>query len=111
MACGKPTPAQRLTDTRKECETCGLVSWQIAFKLDHIPPSILFGIALALRAARVDFLEVLKSGRTGRAAGRLPLAQVLVAAQVSLSIALLVAAGLSLGIIRNLNRIDLVCTR
>ena len=69
--------------------------------------ALLFGIAPAVRAAQIDFVEALKSGRTGRAAGRLPLARILVVAQVSLSLALLVGAGLFLGTLRNLDRIDL----
>jgi predicted permease len=69
--------------------------------------ALLFGIVPALRASRLEFAEALKSGRTGRAAGRLPLARVLVAAQVALSLALLVGAGLFLGTFRNLDRIDL----
>jgi predicted permease len=69
--------------------------------------ALLFGIAPALRATRIDFAEALKSGRSGRMAGRLPLARVLVAAQVSLSLALLVGAALFLETFRNLDRIDL----
>jgi len=69
--------------------------------------ALLFGIAPALRATGFDFVTALKSGRTGRAAGRLPIARVLVSAQVSLSLALLVGAVLFLGTFRNLGRIEL----
>jgi predicted permease len=69
--------------------------------------ALLFGIAPALRATGIDFAEALKSGRSGRMAGRLPLARILVAAQVSLSLALLVGAALFLGTFRNLDRVDL----
>jgi predicted permease len=69
--------------------------------------ALLFGIAPALRATGIDFATTLKSGRSARLAGRLPLARILVAAQVSLSLALLVGAGLFLGTFRNLDHIDL----
>jgi predicted permease len=68
--------------------------------------ALLFGIAPALRATGVDFGEALKSGRSGRLAGRLPLARVLIAAQVALSLALLTGAALFLTTFRNLDRVD-----
>jgi predicted permease len=68
--------------------------------------ALIFGIAPALRATNIDFAQALKAGRAGRV-GRLPLARVLVAAQVSLSLTLLVGAGLFLGTFRNLDNIDL----
>ncbi|MGA3188815.1 MAG: ABC transporter permease [Bryobacteraceae bacterium] len=69
--------------------------------------ALLFGIVPALRATGIDFAEALKSGRSGRHAGRLPLARVLVAAQISLSLTLLVGAALFLETFRNLDRVDL----
>jgi predicted permease len=68
--------------------------------------ALLFGVAPALRATGVDFAEALKSGRSGRLAGRLPLARVLIAAQVALSLALLTGAALFLTTFRNLERVD-----
>ena len=69
--------------------------------------ALLFGIAPALRATGIDFATALKSGRSSRMSGRLPLARVLVAAQVALSLTLLVGAALFLGTFRNLDRADL----
>ena len=69
--------------------------------------AVLFGIVPALRATGIDFAQTLKSARSGRTAGRLPIARILVAAQVALSLALLVGAGLFLETFRNLNEIDL----
>ncbi|HWZ31040.1 MAG TPA: ABC transporter permease [Bryobacteraceae bacterium] len=69
--------------------------------------ALLFGTMPALRATSFDFATALKSSRTGRTAGRLTLGRVLVAAQVALSLALLVGAGLFLGTFRNLDRVDL----
>ncbi len=68
--------------------------------------ALLFGVAPALRATGVDFAEALKSGRSGRLAGRLPLARVLIAAQVALSLALLTGAALFLTTFHNLERVD-----
>jgi putative ABC transport system permease protein len=69
--------------------------------------ALLFGIAPALRATGVDFAATMKTGRSGRMAGRLPLARILVAAQICLSLALLVGAALFLGTFRNLDKSDL----
>jgi predicted permease len=69
--------------------------------------AVLFGIVPALRATGIDFAETLKSSRSGRTAGRLPIARILVATQVALSLTLLVGAGLFLDTFRNLNQIDL----
>ncbi|HVT93564.1 MAG TPA: ABC transporter permease [Bryobacteraceae bacterium] len=69
--------------------------------------ALLFGTLPALRATGVDFAAALKTVRTGRSAGRLPLARLLVVAQVSLSLALLAGAALFLATFRNLDRIDI----
>jgi predicted permease len=69
--------------------------------------ALLFGIAPALRATGVDFAATMKTGRSGRIAGRLPLARILVAAQICLSLALLVGASLFIGTFRNLDRADI----
>jgi predicted permease len=60
---------------------------------------VLFGLAPAIRAARVDLNSVLKGtsrGSVGTAAqgGRIPVGKVLVVAQVALSLLLLIVAGL-----------------
>src|SRR5439155_25676065 len=61
-------------------------------------PGVLFGLAPALRATRVDLTPALKEGR-GQAGGEgrrhaLSLDRILVPAQLALSLALLVGAGL-----------------
>ncbi|HEV2488399.1 MAG TPA: ABC transporter permease [Candidatus Acidoferrales bacterium] len=73
---------------------------------------ILFGIAPAFRATRVELSHVLKSAsRTvaGSAArsGRLPIGKVLVIAQVALSLLLLIVAGLFIRSFRNLSEVQL----
>jgi macrolide transport system ATP-binding/permease protein len=62
--------------------------------------AFLFGMAPAIRATRTDFVTSVKSG--ARRFGR-----VLVAAQIALSLALLIGAVLFLSTFRNLNRVDL----
>ena len=55
--------------------------------------ALLFGTLPALRATRLQLVESLKSGRSGStAAGRSPLAKILVVSQVALSLMLMVAA-------------------
>jgi predicted permease len=73
---------------------------------------ILFGLAPALRAMRVDLNSVLKaagrgfSGASSRP-GRVPIGKVLVVAQVALSLLLLVLAGLFVRSFRNLSEVNL----
>ena len=75
--------------------------------------AVLFGLAPALRATRVELNQVLKENtRTAlRASGRLNLGKALVTGQVALSLVLLVAAGLFLGTLRNLWAVDPGFTR
>ena len=68
--------------------------------------SLLFGLLPALRVTRVDLCSGLKSQKTLGIPG-LRLGKVLVAAQVSLSVLLLVATGLLLQTLINLYQIDL----
>ncbi len=73
---------------------------------------ILFGIAPAMRALRVDLNHVLRGASgsiTGSGSGpsRLPMGRVLVGVQVALSLLLLVAAGLFVRSLRKLSAIPL----
>ena len=73
---------------------------------------ILFGLAPALRAARVDLSSVLKGtsrsiAGTGSQAGRVPVGKILVVAQVTLSLLLLVVAGLFLRSFQNLAAVQI----
>jgi len=67
---------------------------------------ILFGLAPGLRAARLDLNAVLKAGSKGVAAGgrdgKLPAGRILVAAQIALSLSVLIVAGLFLRSFQNL---------
>ncbi len=72
-----------------------------------VATALLFGLAPALRATALDSTEVLKSGRTARTSGRIPLSKPLVVAQVAISLVLLMGAVLFLGTLRNLYRVDL----
>ncbi|HEV2617568.1 MAG TPA: ABC transporter permease, partial [Candidatus Acidoferrales bacterium] len=73
---------------------------------------ILFGLAPALRARRVDLNSVLKAAARGFSGtssrpGRVPIGKVLVVAQVALSLLLLVVAGLFVRSFRNLSKVNL----
>jgi predicted permease len=68
---------------------------------------ILFGLAPALRATRIGLADAVKDGGSaGRSARRLRLGKGLIAAQVALSLALLVEAGLFVRTLRNLRNVD-----
>jgi predicted permease len=68
--------------------------------------ALLFGTLPALRGTRLQLVESLKSGRgASTAAGRSPLAKMLVVSQVALSLVLMVAACLFLRTLVNLNRV------
>ena len=85
----------------------------LAFTLGvSVLTGILFGLAPALRAKRVDLNSVLKAaarGFSGTASrpGRVPIGKVLVVAQVALSLLLLVVAGLFVRSFRNLSEVNL----
>jgi predicted permease len=69
--------------------------------------SLLFGTLPALRATRLQLTDSLKSGRgASSAAGRTPLAKILVVSQVALSLVLMVSACLFVRTLVNLNRVD-----
>jgi predicted permease len=72
---------------------------------------VLFGLAPALQATRVDVMPALKQSRTAAMAGpvrrrRVGLSQALVVAQIAFSLVLLVAAGLFAGTLSNLHAIE-----
>ncbi|MFZ0884783.1 MAG: ABC transporter permease, partial [Candidatus Acidiferrales bacterium] len=73
--------------------------------------AILFGLAPALRATRIDLSPVLKSGTTGSTAEtlhrRVPVAKILIVAQVAVSLVLLVAAGLLVHSLARLSEVKL----
>ena len=85
----------------------------LAFTLGvSVLTGILFGLAPALRASRVDLNSVLKaamrgSSRTSLHPGRVPIGKALVVAQVALSLLLLVMAGLFVRSFRNLSETNL----
>jgi predicted permease len=70
--------------------------------------ALLFGMLPAVRAARLELTPVLKEGRGGsQANARGALSNGLIVGQIAISILLLVAAGLFLRSLVNLNRVDL----
>ena len=70
--------------------------------------SILFGLAPAFRAARMELTAAIKDGGSASPSGsRLRLRKALVAGQVALSMALLVGAGLFIRTLRNLESVDI----
>jgi predicted permease len=69
--------------------------------------ALLFGMAPALRATRLDLTGSLKQGRGIAApASRISLARALIVAQIALSLVLLAAAGLFLRSLVNLTKVD-----
>jgi len=70
--------------------------------------ALLFGIAPAFRSSSADLAPTLKEGARGSSGGRgWETGKVLVAAQVALSLLLLVTAGLLIRTVRNLQQFDL----
>ena len=68
---------------------------------------IIFGILPAMRATNLDLTPTLKdTGRSSSAVGRSWLSKSLVVIQVSLSVLLLIGAGLLIRTVRNLQRVD-----
>lgn len=68
---------------------------------------ILFGLAPALRATKVDLTSALKDGAGQTGYSRSRLSKGLVVAQVAMSLVLLIGAGLFVRTLHNLTRIDL----
>ena len=70
--------------------------------------ALLFGVAPALRATRLELTPALKDGRgSSSASTRSTLSRSLIVGQIALSILLLAAAALFLRSLRNLTRVDL----
>jgi predicted permease len=84
------------------------VSWRVlGFTLAvGLASSVVFGLVPALRAAGPRLLGTLREGARGSAGGRDPLRAVLVAAEVALAIALLVASGLFIRSAWLMQRVD-----
>jgi macrolide transport system ATP-binding/permease protein len=77
---------------------------------------VLFGLAPALQATRVDVMPALKETRGGRAGGRHALwgggmGRLLVVGQIALSLLMLVAAGLFVRTLSNLQAVDIGFSR
>jgi predicted permease len=75
---------------------------------------VLFGLAPAIQATRVDVMPVLKESRTAEPRGRrlrLNLSHTLVVAQIAISLVLVVAAGLFVRTLSNLQSRDVGFTR
>ena len=72
---------------------------------------VLFGLAPALQSTRLDFMPALKESRTGDARGhgfrRFGLSRVLMVSQIAVTLLILVAAGLFLRTLSNLESIQL----
>jgi predicted permease len=74
-----------------------------------IATGILFGLAPAFRAARVEVASTLKENSRGvmGGGGRISLGKVLVAAQIAISLLLLIGSGLFIRTLRNLENVQL----
>ncbi len=72
---------------------------------------VLFGLAPALQSTRIDFMPALKESRTGDARGhrfrRFGLSRILMVSQIAVTLLILVAAGLFLRTLSNLESIQL----
>jgi predicted permease len=68
---------------------------------------ILFGLAPALRATRVDLTPALKDNARSMSKGKSRLGKVLLVAQVAMSLLLLIGAGLFVRTLQNLENVDL----
>ncbi len=68
---------------------------------------LLFGLAPALRATRVDVMTTIKDNAGTASRARSRLSKLLLVAQVALSLLLLIGAGLFVRTLRNLERVDL----
>jgi macrolide transport system ATP-binding/permease protein len=69
---------------------------------------MLFGLAPALQATRVDLVPALKTARIGaRTGGRISLSRLLVVSQIAIAMLILVAAGLFVRTLSNLESIQL----
>jgi predicted permease len=86
----------------------GLDWWVLAFALGvSVTTGIVFGLAPALQASRLDIVTALKSEDAQRAGSRRSrLRAAFVTAQVTLSVVLLVAAGLFIRSLQSANTID-----
>ncbi|HEX5080552.1 MAG TPA: ADOP family duplicated permease [Blastocatellia bacterium] len=67
---------------------------------------LIFGLAPAISAARTDLMKIIKGDTAGRSSVRTRLRSIFVGAQVALSLALLVAAGLFIRSLQSAQRID-----
>ena len=73
-----------------------------------IATALIFGTIPAFRSTRLQLTDTLKAGRSSQGTGgKNPLARALVVSQVSLSLVLLVGAGVFLHSLVNLNNVDL----
>jgi macrolide transport system ATP-binding/permease protein len=68
---------------------------------------ILFGLAPALQARKVDVVPALKEIRSSEGRSRITLNQILVVSQIALSLVMLVAAGLFVRTLSNLQSVEL----
>jgi len=84
------------------------IDWRVlAFTLAAgVLAGIVFGLAPALRASRLDVVSRLKDGTTGAGQSRSRLRSVLVTAQVAVCLVLLIGAGLCLRSLANAQSID-----
>ena len=72
---------------------------------------LLFGLAPAIQATRVDVTPALKESRLGKSHARVSLSQFLVVAQMAISLLLVAGAGLFVRTVSNLQRMDVGINR
>ncbi|MEM7349982.1 MAG: ABC transporter permease [Acidobacteriota bacterium] len=71
-----------------------------------VATGLLFGLAPALRASRIDLSEAIKEGRSMAGIRRHPLLSLLVASEIALALVVLASAGLMIRTFYNLQQVD-----
>ena len=93
--------------TRPSCSTCRSTRACSASRSRSVATALLFGLAPALRATRVDLTAQFQGGtRTLGGGGRSRLSQALMVVQIALSLVLLVSTGLFVRTLGNLQDVD-----